>query len=94
MKLPNNIVNACKYHALASILSDWGNLSYEQVIESLERDGQVAHAIKAYNSNEDILVWEPLENYTSLEILDFIQNNYDNFIEVATLAMEYGQEQK
>lgn len=57
-KLSPDIADRIEREALGQALTSWGDLSYEQVLDSLRADGQT------WNTNDDIVVWQALdENY-------------------------------
>lgn len=81
MGLSPEVIDASKNEALANVLTSWGDLPFEEVIERLEdTDGIV--------DDEDILVWEVFENYEGSVIAEAIENLYGSFLKIANLAKE------
>lgn len=82
MELSPAIIEWCKGQALGQVLTSWGDLSYEQVIESLEADEQ------SYPSHEDIMVWLPFEDQWAEFIVEQIQSLYDSYVACATFVTQ------
>lgn len=77
--LSPEVITASKNEALANVLTSWGDLTYEQVVERLEEtDGIV--------DDEDIIVWEVFENYEANVICEAIENLYGSFLKIANLV--------
>lgn len=82
MELSPAIVEECKRHAMGLVLSSWGNLTYEEVLESLGQDEQ------DYPSHEEIVVWQPHEDKWAEFILDEIESNYAMLVKFAKFVKE------
>lgn len=77
-KLSQEIQERIKREALGQVLSNWGDLSYEDVLESLRNDGQT------WNTNDNITVWQALdENYAEYvaEHLEDVHTTLTNLAE-------------
>jgi hypothetical protein len=85
MELSDSIINNCQQRALGQVLTDWGSLSYNEVIESLEADDQ------SYPSHPDIMVWQPFEDQWAEFIVEQIQ---ELFLSFRSLALETIEEVK
>jgi hypothetical protein len=77
MALSPAIIDWCKQEALGQVLTSWGDLTYEDVIESLEGDEQ------SYPSHEDILVWQPFEGQWAEFLVDQIESLYSSYVKCA-----------
>lgn len=82
MSLPAAVVQMCQMEALGQTLSDYNELTYDEVIESLEKDGVDV------NSNDDIIVWEPFEFWSGERISEQIQSLSSAFENIALSALE------
>ena len=82
MSLPAAVVEICQREALGQTLSEYNELTFDEVIESLEKDGFEV------NSNDDIIVWEPFEFWAGDDIAEQIQSLYSAFEMVALSALE------
>lgn len=82
MELSPEIIKESEDIALGLVLSDWGNLTYEEVLESLGQDEQ------DYPSHKEILVWQPHEDKWAEFILEEIENNYARLIQFAKFVKE------
>jgi len=82
MKLSPEIIKESERIALGLVLSDWGNLTYEEVLESLGKDEQ------DYPSHKEIVVWQPHEDKWAEFILEEIENNYARLIQFAKFVKE------
>lgn len=68
MALPETIKARIERHALGQVLTSWGDLSYEQVLDSLRNDGQT------WNTNDDIVVWLALDGNYAEYIAEHIED--------------------
>jgi hypothetical protein len=82
MTITPAVVEWCQNEALGQVLSDWGDLTYYQVIESLESDGQ------GYSSHKDIVVWQPFEDQWADFVADQISSLYTSYLDCAKFAKE------
>jgi hypothetical protein len=81
MELSPEIIEECKQKAMGLVLSEWGELTYEEVIERLEDIGTEV-------DDEDIIVWEAMENYWADFLCEQIESNYDMLIGFAKFVKE------
>lgn len=91
MELSPEIIEWCKYEALGQVLTEWENMDktpcgYEEVIESLEKDGDT------WNSNDKISVWVAFEDQWATFLADQIQSLYDSYISCAEFALKNTKE--
>lgn len=82
MELSENIIEECQRRALGQVLSDWGNLSYSEVVESLEGDEQ------SYPSHPDIVVWQPFEDQWAEFLVEHIEDLFSSFKSLAESVLE------
>ncbi|CAB4124043.1 hypothetical protein UFOVP45_114 [uncultured Caudovirales phage] len=75
------LINDCQQRALGHVLSEWGSLTYEQVIESLEADSDT------YPTHPDIVVWQPFEDQWSKFLAEEIENLFASFKAIAESAL-------
>jgi hypothetical protein len=82
MELSPEIIEECKRNAMGLVLSEWGELTYEEVIERLENTGA------EYVDDESILVWEAMENYWADFLCEQIESNYSMLVAFAKFVKE------
>ncbi len=75
--LPTDIQEMLKRRALGQVLSSWGDLTYEQVLESLYETGQT------WNDNDDISVWHALSDNYAEYIAEHIEDVHATFVDSA-----------
>lgn len=80
MAVPQAVTDWCKEQALMQTLTEWGSLSYEEVIDSLNADSDT------YNTNDSIVVWQPFEDQWGRFLAEQIQALFDSFIDCAEFA--------
>lgn len=88
MELSPEVIEWCKTEALGQCLTEWGELTYEEVIESLEADEQ------GYPSHEEISVWQPFEGQWAEFLVDQIESLYDSYISCAKFALGFTNKNK
>ena len=74
------IKEKAEFIALGTFLSSWpDNLSFDEVLESMERLG-------VYDLDDDgISIWQPFEDYPPNEVSDHILTLHDHIIQSFTL---------
>lgn len=88
MNLPKSIIEWCEYEALSQCLVGWGDLTYKQVIESLESDGQ------NYPSHKEIMVWQAFEGQWAEFLVSQIKFLYESYICCAEFTLKISGEGK
>ena len=82
MALSTKIIKEVEDIALGLVLSNWGDLTYQEVLDSLEQDEQ------DYPSHEKISVWVAHDGQWAEFILEQIENNYARLIQFAEFVKE------
>jgi hypothetical protein len=77
MELSPEVIAKCQQKALGFVLAGWGDLTYEQVLESLEADKD------GYPSHPDIMVWQPFEDQWTEFLVSEIESNFVSFKQFA-----------
>ena len=60
-------------YALGTFLTEWDNLTYDEIMESLDRD-EVPDLVH---------IWLPFENYSCAELMDYIENLRNDYLNFA-----------
>lgn len=83
-----NITEICQNEALSQVLSDWGNFTYDQIIEALYKDND------SVLEHDDFHVWYALEDFDNTALAEFIESLTRGFHLVAQQAIKLSQEKK
>jgi len=81
-KLSQEIKERIEREALGQVLTSWGDLTYEQVLDSLRTDGQT------WNTNENIVVWVALDENYAEYIAEHIEDVYATLANLAEDLIE------
>lgn len=73
-------------HALGQALTSWGDLSYEQVLDSLRADGQT------WNTNDNIMVWLALDENYAEYIAEHIEDVHATLTDFAESVVDETRE--
>lgn len=60
-------------YALGTFLTEWDELSYDEIMEALDRD----------EIPEEVSVWLPFEGYDCADLMEFIENLRNDYINFA-----------
>ena len=60
-------------YALGTFLTEWDELTYDEIIESFERDEIPAQ----------VDIWLPFESYSCAELIEFIENLRNDYLNFA-----------
>lgn len=84
ISISKSLVGLCQQHALSQTLTDWNDLSYDEVISALRQgDG-----LDEYQDNESIVVWEKFDDEYGDYIADHIESLYIAFEDVVKATLE------
>jgi hypothetical protein len=83
-----NITELCQNEALGQTLSEWGDFSYDDIIDALYNDND------EILEHEDFMRWDALEDMSNSELADYIESLTRAFHLVAKQAVELSQESK
>jgi hypothetical protein len=91
MELSKEVDDWCKYEALGQCLTEWGNRSYEEVVQQL----YYLDTLKWSENEEeieavlvDLLIWEPFEDLGWSWVADQIESMYKSYIECAKFVLK------
>jgi hypothetical protein len=73
-----NQIELIKEYAMGAVLSDSAEMNYTAFAEELEQD----------NIPEEVIVYQPYENYAPQELLDAMEEQYDIFLTFAEQIVE------
>ena len=60
-------------YALATFLSDWDELNYDEVMDAFSKD----------DLPDDVIIWQPFEGYSLENLMLFIENTRDDYMNFA-----------
>lgn len=84
INLPDHLIRQAEQMALGNVLSDWNDLSYDEVVSILDAEGEDNFYTGV--RDERIMMWEPFENYPP----SFILEQLDSFRREFLSAMQAG----
>jgi hypothetical protein len=90
MELPEQLHEVAKSMALGNVLSDWNELSWDEVIAILEAEHE--DSPYAWLSDERITVWEPFETQPPVFLLEQLDSLYGEFLSAMTAGYNAGKE--
>ena len=79
MELSEELQEMCNNYALENMLSDTNEMSYKEIIDTLNNDD---------NWEEYVFVWEPFDGYSGQWIADHIESLSREFMRIAIAAKE------
>lgn len=82
MGITNKLIDLCQQHALGQVLTEWGDLTYDEVL------GELYSAGYDEPDHDEIVVWEVFEDWRGQELAVQIQSVYGAFAEVASSALD------
>lgn len=81
MEITNKLIELCQQHALSQVLTEWGDLTYDEVIRELSVSEDIAE-------HDEIVVWNTYEDWDGDSLAQHIESIYDAFAEVASSALD------
>lgn len=83
MELSPNTLEHCQFLALGQVLSDWSDLTFEQVMTVLEENPPFEQV-----EDDRITVWQPFEDYEAGELIELIEQNLEAIKGFSTAIIE------
>jgi hypothetical protein len=82
IELPETLVQLCKREALGQTLSEWGEFTYDEIVDALYEDDE------SVLEHEDFTRWNALEGFSNSELAEHIEGIKRAFCIVAISAIE------
>lgn len=82
MALTNKLTELCQQQALGQVLTDWEDLTYDEILVELYAAEDDAP------DHDEIVVWQQFEDWSGIELAHQIEAVYSAFEEVALSAVE------